>query len=185
MRKENKRTYAVLLAVLLAGKLLVLPGHAQEQEVFLQPDTWVPTAGVTLDAQAPEDGIFRFRLLDEEGNLLAETENEGQSAAFPPFSYAEPGVWVYYLKEVCEEVWQDRAVYTAVVEVTGQESLSVQVTWLRNGQPYTGIPQFVNRMGGENPQTGDNFRACLTTLTLSAASLALVWKRQKCWSFKR
>ncbi len=175
MRKDCIRTYTVLLTALLVGNLLARPAEAEAQEVFLQPDTWIPTAGVTLDGATPEEGTFRFRLLNEEGDLLAEAENEGQSVAFPAFSYAEAGVWIYYLKEVSgvlPGVQYDRAVYTAVVEVTGQESLAVHVTWQRNGKPYTGIPQFLNESDWENPKTGDAIRVYITGLALSMAALS-------------
>lgn len=175
MKMDLKRTYTLLLTALLAGNLLSLSGRAEEnREVFLQPDTWIPTAGVTLNDETPEDGTFRFRLLDEEGNLLAEAENEGQSVAFPAYSYAEAGTWIYYLKEVGATdsgIVYDRGVYTAVVEVTGEESLQASVTWQRNGNPYIGIPQFFNHTDAENPKTGDRILAYGIGLALSAAAL--------------
>ena len=185
MRRNLKRTYALLMTVLLAGKLVTMPSSAEEnREVFLQPDTWLPTLGVRLDEETPEDGTFHFRLLDESGNLLAEAENIGQSAAFPAYSYAEAGTWIYYLKQVCVEdsgIVYDRGVYTAIVEVTGEETLQASVTWQRNGKSYAGIPQFFNQTDMENPKTGDSILRYGTGLTLSGAALTglLVTRRRR------
>ena len=170
---------AILCGSVLLTGVLVLPANASEPV----PDPWedpgqipvILTAAVTLDGKIPEDAALGFRLLDGQGDPVFDAENQGGAVAFPVLQFDTPGVYRYYLKEIQgpgEEVVYDRAVYTAIVDVRGEDALTVSLAWERNGKAYTGIPEFRNYTLGAAPKTGDSIIIYSSMLLLSGMGLA-------------
>lgn len=166
---------ALDVSAVLDGQDGEKPDRALFTNGYLGPVSVTLTAVKTLDGGTPKNGAFFFRLLDETGSLVFETENQGRAVAFPALRFDTPGTYRYYLKETAgdaEGIVYDRAVYTAVVEVTRTDGLTASVTWERNGKPYTGIPEFYNYTEGASPKTGDGIGIYAITLILSGAALA-------------
>lgn len=167
----------------------VIYGQEQTKEpavlfrnVYAGPVEVVLSAWKTLDGRTPADGRFSFRLLDESGSVVFETDNDGRQVIFPPLTFSEEGVYRYYLKEIAGEetgIQYDRTVYTVTIEVTLDRDYQARVTWERNGKPYTGTPLFANRTDTENPRTGDPVCSQAGILALSGSALALLIKRRR------
>lgn len=152
------------------------------RNVYANPDSVTITATKTLDGKTPQDGAFSFRLLDEEGNVVYETENDGTRVTFPTMRYEETGTYRYYLKEVKGDddgIIYDRTVYTVTVEVTKDTNYHAAVTYERNGKAYTGTPKFSNFTQSAVPKTGDGIGIYAAGLPLSAAALVLLWRMKR------
>lgn len=149
---------------------------------WADPAYVVFTAWKTLDGMTPEEGAFTFRLLEADGTLLYQEENKGRRVTFQPIRYDREGTYRYELKEQAEtgdKIIYDRTVYTATVKVTKDTDYHAEVTWQRNGKPYSGIPVFTNYTEGTSPKTGDTIGIYGTVLLLSAAGLILLLRKQK------
>lgn len=138
----------------------------------------------TLDGNTPEDGAFTFRLLAENGEVLFEEENKGRRVTFPALRFDAEGTYRFFLKEKAgkdDEILYDRAVYTIQVEVTKDTDYRAQVTYLRNGKPYSGTPAFANYTDTGSPKTGDDIGIYAAVLVLSAGALGslLAFRRKK------
>jgi len=138
----------------------------------------------TLDGNAPRDGAFTFRLLAEDGEVIYETENDGRRVRFPALRFDREGTFRFFLKEVAgkdKKILYDRAVYTITVTVTRDADYRAEVTYERNGKPWSGTPSFANFTDTGSPKTGDDIGIWVSLLGISAAALGvlLVFRRKK------
>ncbi len=144
---------------------------------------WAEPAWVTLSAtsalddRAPEDGAFAFQLLSREGEVVFREKNQGSHVCFPALRFDKTGSFRYEMKEKArtgDGIVYDRAVYTVMVQVSRDADYEAQVTILRNGKPYEGVPAFLNYTSSESPQTGDPIGQYGAVMLLSGLSLCLL-----------
>lgn len=156
-------------------------------------------ASKTMEGKTPDaEHKFAFDVLDEDGNVIRESENVLGEIAFEPFLIVKPGTYRYEIVERVGEddgIVYDSVVYTVVAEVkavevmtdegagTGDYMLSVDsITYLRDGLPYTGeMPVFANTKIPPMPPTGDDSRMglWLALLGVSAAGVLLILARRR------
>ena len=142
------------------------------------------SARKTMDGSTPKDGAFTFRLLSEDGEVLHEVKNKGRRVTFPALRFDREGTYRFFLKEVAgrnRKILYDRSVYTITVTVTRDTDYRTQVTYERNGKPWTGTPSFANYTDTGSPKTGDTIGIYIVGLGLSAAALTalLVFRRRR------
>ena len=133
----------------------------------------------TLDGETPADGRFSFRLLKEDGSLVEEQKNTGRNIAFSTLYFEREGTYTFFLKEVTGtegKIQYDRTVYTVTVEIKDGQA---QITYLRNGKPYTGTPAFANYTDTGSPKTGDTVGSWTAVLAVSTAGLAMLLKKRR------
>lgn len=163
-------------------------GHKEAAILFR--NRWADPAYVTLsaiktlDGNTPQDGDFTFRLISESGETLFETKNRGRHVTFPALRFDKVGTYRYFLKERAGssgKIIYDKVVYTITVEVTKDTDYHAQISYERNGKPFSGTPYFANYTDTGTPKTGDSIGIYAMMLGLSATGLGLVllFKRKK------
>lgn len=136
----------------------------------------------TLDGKTPADGRFSFRLLKEDGTLLQEQKNDGRHIVFAPLYFEQEGTYRYFLKEVSGtegKIQYDRTVYTVIVEVTADPEYKANVSYLRNGKPFSGTPAFANYTDTGSPKTGDTIGRWVAVLAISIVGLISLQKKRR------
>lgn len=187
----DSRTYRLRL-ILTAGTdgtpepaVLIYDQEDSKQPEILFRNRWPDPVAVnlkalkTLDGETPADGRFSFRLLKEDGTLVEEQKNTGRNITFSPLYFDREGIYTFYLKEAAgkeEKIQYDRTVYTVTVKIKDGQA---QVSYLRNGKPYTGTPAFANYTDTGSPKTGDPIGRWVAVLAVSSAGLAMLLKRRR------
>lgn len=105
----------------------------------------------TLDSEVSEDGVFRFNLWDENGNVIETASTENGKAVFAPIEYNREGVYRYTITEdhyegMFDEIFFDHSVYEAVVTVTaveGSAAFETCVEYFLEGEKVE-VPVFRN-----------------------------------------
>lgn len=143
------------------------------------PDGVDITAIKTLDKRTPGDGQFSFQLLNDEGDVLQTVENEGKEVAFQTLYFDAVGTFTFTIKEVIgkdSDIIYDKTEYEAVVEVIRNENHDyvARLTYLEDGDEYTGTPTFANRTVSGTPKTGDTFNILLYAVIFVGAAAALI-----------
>ena len=151
---------------------------------WAEPAYVTVSARKTMDGSTPKDGASTFRLLTEDGEVVDEVKNDGRHVVFPSLRFDREGTFRFFLKEVAgkdRKILYDRAVYTITVVVTKDVDYQTQVTYERNGKPWSGTPSFANYTDTGSPKTGDTIGIWFGVLALSAAALGslLIFRRRK------
>lgn len=164
-------------------------GEITFHNVYSNPDTVVVEALKTMDGETPKDGAFAFRLIDEEGKVVAEVKNAGKEITFPELSFYAVGTYKYTLVEVVgkdPKINYDATVYEVVVEVVRDENNDYQATlsYAKDGVALKDLPEFKNTTVPEVPKTGDESPIFIyfALMVASAAAIAVLFfalKRSK------
>ena len=113
------------------------------------------TAVKLLDGNVPSSNEFMFSLTDSNGKVLQTTNNNGIEVFFRTLDYTAPGVYTYYLQEIPGgnlDITYDPSIYTVNVTVVNMGGFLVaDVSYLKDGVPYTGVPTFNNVTDKEDP----------------------------------
>lgn len=184
----DARQFRLHLTVTEEGKTVSIHGPEGETVTdILFRNRWAEPAWVTfsawstLDDRTPEEGSFRFLLLGEDGMTVAESRNQGRNVMFPALRFAREGIRRYELKEAAvagDGIIYDRAVYTLTVAVRLEGDYKAEVSILRNGKAYAGMPCFVNYTKDGPPKTGDGIGIWVAGMVLSGIVLAALWKKR-------
>ena len=107
---ENTQAYHLIYLVEESdGKLVITSssitdesGNEAESILFSisskSSASYVPTASVTLDDQAPADGTFEAVLKDDEGNIIETVSNTGDTFTFSEMTFTDIGRYCYSIK---------------------------------------------------------------------------------------
>ncbi len=172
----------------LSASTVIFTEDGDEAANILFRNRWAEPAWVTLSAKitqdggAPEDGACVFQLLSREGETVFREKNQGSHVTFPALRFDREGSFRYELKEKAranDSIVYDRAVYTLLVQVVKDTDYQAQVSILRNGKPYEGVPAFFNETHGESPQTGDPVAVWMAAMALSGFSLMSLLARKR------
>ena len=171
-----------------AASALIYGQEGSKQPVAFFRNRWPEPVSVvlnalkTLDGETPADGRFSFRLLNEDGTLIQEQKNDGRHIVFAPLYFEKEGTYRYFLKEVSGtegKIQYDRTVYTVIVEVTADPEYKANVSYLRNGKPFSGTPAFANYTDTGSPKTGDTIGRWVAVLALSTVGLITLRKKRR------
>ena len=107
-----------------------------------------------LDGEIPDDNSFTFQLKDINGQILQTKNNQSGQISFDPIKYSKVGSYIYTITEVegdDNNIKYDDTVYTVIVEVSKVGNYYTQVTYLRDGKSFSGIPEFYNKTKPDEP----------------------------------
>ncbi len=114
------------------------------------------TAIKLLDGKDPDTNEFKFNLSDSNGKVLQTVNNKGVEVFFKTMYYTAPGVYTYYLQEVPgnnPNIEYDTSIYTVNVTVVNMGGFLVaNVSYFKDGLPYSGVPTFNNITEKEDPE---------------------------------
>lgn len=105
------------------------------------------TAQKTLDGSAAEGSDYRFVLKDESGNVIQTVQNNGGNITFAPLSFSKTGTYIYTLSEMIgkdSSITYDTSIYSITIDVTKSGDYKAAISYGKDGEPYSGIPVFVN-----------------------------------------
>lgn len=144
-----------------------------------------------FDGAAPkQDQKFTFILTDEATGMETSKENNGETVDFGMFTFEEPGVYTYTVKEKVGEdygIIYDESEFKIIISVRPQVTPGVytgqmvaEVTYERNGLPYTEENVPVYRNITRPPVTGDSTPVALLAgcMLMAASGLMLLLRKR-------
>lgn len=138
-----------------------------------------------LDGRYARGSAYTFLLMDDEKKAVQSVKNTDGLVSFESLSFDGAGTYIYYLTEQKgsdARVTYDPVIYKITIDV--DENGGANVSYERDGRPYSALPRFVNTTTGEpvdpnkpdypdNPHTGDDANIGLYA-ALAVSSLAVL-----------
>lgn len=147
-------------------------------------------ASKTLLGKALADGMFTFRAVDQEGNVVGTGTNDADGNVVIEIGLDKTGTYTFTVSEVNTNeafVSYDSASWTAVVTVTDEDGvLKADVKYTDGEITFVNVydePQIPEAPTEEAPDTGDHTAmplwAVLAVLSAAAAAVAVVVRKKR------
>lgn len=136
----------------IAGETATVVFHNQrydkkndKKEVF--PIKVILKAEKILDGKMPDRNDFLFMMKDENGQVIQTKNNVGNIISFDELTFFQKGIYTYTLTEMIgtdRNINYDNTIYAVTITVTEDNQYQEEVSYMKNGEIYSGIPIFAN-----------------------------------------